>query len=138
MHRRSTAAALLVLFLLNTHALAADDQAAPAWDQIQQTLDRLELTEEQASQVEPVLRAAAAARRQILSSYGIDLENDQGSAAKPGLRKLRALRKEMETMRSGMLSQLKPILSGAQLRELELIQEERRAEMREHIRGTRS
>ena len=104
---------------------------------MQQTIERLGLTAEQIEQVEPVLKESAAARQEILSKYGMDAESRQGSAEKPGLRKMRSMRKEMESVRKSTMDELEGVLSDEQLEEFERIQEERQAEMRERLRGAR-
>jgi hypothetical protein len=65
----------------------------------------------------------------------MDPESRQGSAEKPGLRKMRAMRKEMNAVRENTLGELEQILSDEQLEEFKNIQEERQAEMRERMRG---
>ena len=135
MQRLTAAATLIVLFAIGTQAKADDDRAAMAQEQMQQTFEGLELTDEQIEQVKPVLEASVASMQEILLSYGMDPESRQGSAEKPGLRKMRAMRKEMNAVRENTLGELEQILSDEQLEEFKNIQEERQAEMRERMRG---
>jgi hypothetical protein len=96
---------------------------------------RLDLSEEQITQMAPVLEESMAASQRILASYGIDLENREDNAGKLGLRKGRAMRNEIDTVRTETLSALETILTEDQLVEFKKIQNEREAEMRERIRG---
>jgi hypothetical protein len=137
MNRLTAAATLIVLFAIGTQAKADDDRAAMAQQQMQQTFERLELTEEQIEQAKPVLEASAASMQEILLSYGMDPESRQGSSEKPGLRKMRAMRKEMHAVRDNTLAELELILSDEQLEEFKRIQGERQAEMRERMRGAK-
>jgi len=79
-----------------------------------------------------------AAQRRVLASYGIDPENRNGRGNRPGLRQARAMRKEMNAVRSDTLAEVDKILTDAQLKEFKRMQEERQAEMRQPIRGARS
>lgn len=137
MQRLTAAAALIVLFAIGTQAKADDDRAAMVQKQMQQTFERLELTDEQIEQVKPVLEVSVASMQQILLSYGMDPESRQGSAEKPQFRKMRAMRKEMHAVRENTLAELELILSDEQLEEFKRIQGERQAEMRERMRGAR-
>jgi hypothetical protein len=137
MQRLITAATLIALFAIGTQAKADDDPASTIQEQMQQTFERLELTDEQIEQVKPVLEESAASRQAILLSYGMDPESRQGSAEKPGVRKMRAMRKEMHAVRDNTLAELELILSDEQLEEFKRIQGERQAEMRERMRGAR-
>ena len=105
--------------------------------QMQKTIERLELTDEQLEQVKPVLQGAASEQQKILASYGMDPQSRQNATSKPGIRKMRAMRSEMDAVRENTLSELGPILSDEQMEEFKLIQEERQAEMRERMRASR-
>ena len=135
MKKTLTAATLIALFAVGAEAAADDDPAAKAKAQMQETFERLELTDEQIQQVEPVLRASAEARQEILAEYGMDPASRQSSGARPGPRKMRAMRKEMDAVNEDTLGQLEQVLSDEQIAEFNRIQEERRAEMRERMRS---
>jgi hypothetical protein len=96
---------------------------------------RLNLSDDQLDRMAPVLEESIEAQRRILSRYGIDLERRNGSKGKLGLRQARSMRQELEAVRADTLSELEGILNDDQLDEFERMQEERKAEMREHIRG---
>jgi hypothetical protein len=133
----TTAAIVFTLSLFNASVKADDERAAKAQEQMQQTFERLELTDEQIEQVKPVLQESASAQQEILASYGMDPQSRQNSASKPGLRQMRAMRSEMEGVRKDTINELEPILSNEQLDEFKLIQQERRAEMKERMRASR-
>ena len=128
---------LIILLVTSTMVVADDHRPAMAQERMQQTIERLELTDEQIEQATPVFEKAAAARQAILSNYGIDPESNPGSSEKPGLREMRAMRKEMNDLRNETVSELEQILSDEQLEEFKRIQQERQAEMRERMRGAR-
>jgi Spy/CpxP family protein refolding chaperone len=136
MKRLAIAAALVALLAPGTHFAAEESQTEMAQEHMRQIFERLELTDEQIDKVKPVLEESAAAQQAILSCYGMDRESRQDSAEKPGLREMRAMRKEMETVRKSTLGELERILSDEQLEEFTSIQEERRAEMKKRLRAT--
>ncbi len=126
---------LLLLLTAGTQNMAAEERAAQAELQLQQTIDRLELTEEQIEQARPILLQSQQAQRAVLASYGIDLESGQPPAKKLGLSQARAMQGQMDAIRQGTLRDLKPVLSDKQLDELQRIQAERRDEVRARIRA---
>ena len=138
MTRLLTAAFLTTLALVSTPSLAQEDRAAQVEQRIEEARTRLDLTDEQLDRMAPVLEESMEARRRILSSYGIDLERRSGSAGRLGLRQARAMRQELETVRVDMLNELEAILNDDQLDEFKRIQQERKAEMRDRIRGSES
>ncbi|MEO1596472.1 MAG: Spy/CpxP family protein refolding chaperone [Pseudomonadota bacterium] len=125
------AAALVASLAVSTHALAEDDRAAMAQEQMQQTFERLDLTDEQIDQVKPVLEASAEEREKIMSEYGMDPE----SGKRPGMRKMRAMKQEMDSVQEKTIAELKKILTDEQITEFQQIQEERQAAMRDRMRG---
>jgi Spy/CpxP family protein refolding chaperone len=127
----------LTIFLLIVSQVAADDNASQALDQIQQTIEQLDLSDEQIEQIKPVLQESMAAQQEIMSSYGIDIENREGPSGKLGPRKAMSMRKELDEVRADTLNELEDILSAEQLDEFKAIQDQRRAEMRDRIRGAR-
>jgi len=118
-------------------ATAADTQAIEAQQRLAAAKERLDLSDEQLDQLAPVLEKSMAAQRRVLASYGIDPENRNGRGNRPGLRQARAMRKEMNAVRSDTLAEVDKILTDAQLKEFKRMQEERQAEMRKRIRGAR-
>ena len=127
------AAMAAVMASATTHA--QDDRAAEAEERMEQAKARLNLTDEQADQMAPVLESSIEARREILANYGVDLESGNGSASKLGFRKARAMKKELEVVRADTLDAVDDILTDEQLDEFRRIQEERQAEVRERFRG---
>ncbi|MEO0580143.1 MAG: hypothetical protein AAFZ58_15755, partial [Pseudomonadota bacterium] len=136
MKRITAVATLLTLSFFGTQAVAEDDRAAKIQEQMQQTIERLDLTDEQIEKIKPIMQESMEARQKIMASYGIDPENSDG-AGKLGMRKARAMRKEMNAINAGTLSELEQILTAEQLNEYKAIQKERQAEMKERIRGSR-
>jgi hypothetical protein len=131
---------LLAVALLAATAAIAEDKSMPsaeAVERLAQARERLSLTDEQVEQIKPVMEESFAERNAILASYGIDLDNPGGSG-RPSFRQARAMRGEMEAVRSDTLAKLDGILSQEQLEEFKLMQEEQRAEMRERMKARAS
>ena len=137
MNRLLTAAFLTALALVTPPSLAKEDRAAQVEQRIEEARTRLDLTDEQLDRMAPVLEESMEARRRILSSYGIDLEDRSGPDKRIGLRQARAMRKELDVVQADTLEALAGILNDEQMDEFTRMQEERKAEMRERIRGGR-
>jgi hypothetical protein len=138
MKRLLAAAVFMTLVFVSPWSLAENDRAARFEQRMEETKARLNLSEEQLDQMAPLLEESMEAQRRILSSYGIDLERRSGSAGRLGLRQARAMRQELETVRVDMLNELEAILNDEQLDEFKRMQQERKAEMRDRIRGGES
>ena len=130
--------ALLVLALSNQIVVAEVDSPAGAEERVAQLRDRLRLSDEQADLIAPVLQESLAKQKTIMARYGIDLDNPGSNTKRPGFRQLRAMRAEVEDVRTGTLASLEDILTPEQIDEFKLIQEEQRAEMRKRIRSRAS
>ncbi len=137
MHRIITTAATAVLMSFSLLVFAQDDQAAQLEQQIEQLRTRLNLNDEQVAAISPVLKDSIREQRRILSTYGVNLESRDEAAGRLGIRQARSMRNELQVVREETLGALQPILDKEQLEEFQRIQEERRAEMRERIRGGR-
>ncbi|MEM9301712.1 MAG: hypothetical protein AAGE01_06355 [Pseudomonadota bacterium] len=94
---------------------------------------RLNLTDEQRADLEPILRANFEETRALLQKHGLG----QGATERPGLRQMRALQKDMKPVRERTDRQVAEILSDEQMAEFRLIQDERREQMRAEIRARR-
>jgi len=128
---------LIALVLASPVSSANDDRAAELEERMQEAKTRLNLSEAQSDQIEPIVERAVKSQQEILTRYGIDLENRGGSGRKPSLREMRAMNQEMEVVRSDTRAALEPILSDAQMAEFERMQAERKAQMRERLRNSR-
>lgn len=131
-------ATFMILTGLSPLALSEEGSAVEMEQQLAETRARLNLTDAQLDQMVPVIEKSRERQQQILARYGIDLQRRNDSASRLGLRQARAMRKEMDVVRTDTLNALEGILSEAQLVEFKRIQEERKAEMRKRIRGERS
>lgn len=97
---------------------------------------RLNLTEQQKTQMESILEQSAARQQEVLKQYGI--EPGQGKARqKLGLRKARQLGKDMAAVRKETRDEASKVLTPEQLAEFDKIQEERKAERRGKLRERR-
>lgn len=91
---------------------------------------KLGLTEEQIAQLKPILADQFDAQMAVLDKHGI-AAGKRGDKGRLGLRKLRALRRDMDKVSDNISKRLSGILSKAQLAEFEKIQKEQREQMRE-------
>lgn len=130
-------AALIAMLAAGSPAIAEDDRAAQARDQMEQTIEQLELTDEQIERVKPILEDSWASQQAIMAKYGIDPESHAGSGKQLDMRQARAMRKELNEVQQDMNAELTTILSAEQLEKFEVIQQERRDQMRERMRSSR-
>ncbi len=105
--------------------------------QLQDTRTRLDLTDAQAEQVEPILQAAFEARIEVLREYGIDLREGAEPAGRVGFFQARRLRRDLDAVQERALDALDDVFTDAQLEAYEELQEERREAMRERLRRRR-
>ncbi len=123
------------LFSVTAVAAAQEIDRAAIEERIDEIVERLELSDEQIEQISPILQDSMERQRAILESYGVDPANRGEGGQRPGMRKARAMRKEMSEVREDSRGAMAEFLSDEQMDELQLIQEERRDALREKIRG---
>lgn len=136
----SKAVFIAVTFLGMLAAWTASGQEPQMTDaelRLEQTMTRLELSDEQKDALAPVLENSRSAQQEILASYGIDVENGERPAQRLGIRKAMAMKRELDAVRADTLNTVSGILSADQLEEFKRIQTERQAEIQERIRGER-
>jgi len=90
---------------------------------------RLALTEEQAAQFTPVIEAAAKARDEALARHGVDFEANK----RPGLFKLLALKRDIDSINAQTENLLRQFLDRDQMAEYRRIAREREAAMRQRL-----
>lgn len=114
---------------------AQTDKAAALEQRMEEARTRLALTDEQVEAVTPILEESWKKQAEILDKHGINLDAEQaeGDRKRPGLRKLRSLRGDMDAVREALLEDLSEVLDDEQIAEFKKMQDERRAEMREHL-----
>ena len=128
----------LMASLTTSLAQQADpDRVAELEARVEQTRERLNLTDEQVAQIEPILESSFEASMLVLENHGIDLSVPRDQRERPGFRKMRAIAKDMKAVRQETAEEMAEILSVEQMEEYRKIQEERRAELREQIRARR-
>ncbi|MBI1239958.1 MAG: hypothetical protein GC199_11525 [Alphaproteobacteria bacterium] len=108
-----------------------DAMRARIEQQWQDMVQRLQLSDEQIAAAKPIVEEHTQARMTILSDFRAGLAPGQ----KPSRGTLMTLRDQMQASRAAMRADLAPILTPEQLAELDAIQDERRAAMREKIRN---
>ena len=133
---------LLLVFFASLSTAAAqeqEDRSAQLEERVAEARQRLDLTDEQVAQMEPIIESGIEARLLVLEEYGIDPEaRTSGQQGKLRLRQKRALTKELNEISAEVRDEMSEILTDEQLAEYEKIQEERRAEMRERVQARRN
>ena len=102
--------------------------------QVQETQERLQLTEAQQEAIRPILEESFEQRLAVLEKHGIDLENRDANE-RPGLLTLRKVRKDMDNVREETEKQLNDVLTADQMNVWKELEEGRRARMREHLQN---
>ena len=123
--------------LVASPASGQEAQVSDAGLRLEQTTARLALSDKQKAALAPVLENSMSAQRDILASYGIDIEKGERPAQGLGIRNAMAMKRELDAVRADTLKTVSGILSAEQFEEFKRIQAERRAEMRERIMGGR-
>ena len=126
---------LLIGYATGSAQQVQPDRAAEIEARVEEAKSRLELTDDQVTEVRPVLRAHVEATVRILEGHGIDLQQDPAERQRPNFREMRAIRKDLESVRDETNAKIAVILTEEQMDEFERIQEERQDEMRDRIRA---
>lgn len=108
-------------------------QIAEIEQRFEEIRERLNLTDEQRTAMEPILRRSFAERIGILEKYGVS----RNGGERPGFRQLRAMRKELEAAREQTERELSAVLDRGQMAEYRAIQDENRQAVRDRIRERR-
>lgn len=146
MHRHTrnrrffTGTALAALLSIALPATAADpvqltdEQRARLDARLEEIRERLDLSEEQKTQLEPVLRKDVEERAEVMRKHGVTRDAEE----RPGRREMRALRRDLKTVREKTDAEVARILDGRQLQEYRKIRQEAQDEMRERMRSRRA
>ncbi|MEL7046521.1 MAG: hypothetical protein AAGL66_16135 [Pseudomonadota bacterium] len=131
--RRSLAAMAFFLGLIGSVAMAqeeavSEERRAQFTDYLEEMVARLELSEQQQTDIEPIIRESVGRRQAIMESYGI------GNGERPSPRKLRGMRGEMQDLQQETQAELSEILTDEQMDEYLALQEERQEKMREEMK----
>ena len=124
----------LVIIAITFISLSIDVTAAN--DVYSLIKDRLNLTEEQSEEFEPIILYQWEKRMAVMKKYGISRESNL-SKKKIGFRQLREIKKDMDKINKEIEKKLIKVLNKDQLVEYKKIQEENRIEMRARLRGNR-
>lgn len=100
--------------------------------QLQESEERLQLTDEQKETVRPILEDAYGQRQAVLQKHGVDLESTE-KADRPGRRTLRRMRNDLYEVNKETKRKLQDVLTSQQMNQWEELQEERRAKMRAQL-----
>ena len=127
---------LLFLTILLTGASWANAQEPTQLEaRMEETRSRLNLTEDQITQLKPILEAHFEAQMAILSKYDLGEQNREN---RPDIETLRALRRELDENKTKTAASLTGILSSAQMAEFEEIQAERKKQIQERLLSKRA
>jgi len=126
---------LLLATPLYAQDTAADNETTEHFrSMMDETEERLQLSDSQKETVRPILKDDQVQRRAILNEYGIDLENIDPDN-RPGRRTLLKMRRDMNRVDKQMEKQLASVLTDDQMAEWGALQEERREKMRDRLQG---
>jgi len=128
-------ALLLLATPLYAQDTVADNETTERFRSIMdETEERLQLTDSQKETVRPILNDDQMQRQAILNEYGIDLENIDPEN-RPGRRTLLKMRRDMNKVNKRTEKQLASVLTDDQMAEWGALQEERREKMRDRLQG---
>lgn len=96
---------------------------------------RLNLTEEQTKLLTPVLEKSLESQKAIFAEYGISPSDRVNGGEKLSFREMRALRSDMSAIQKDTMQSVEEILNDEQMAEFKVMQDERRAEVRQRIMG---
>ena len=137
MMKRIIAALFAVSALAASPALAQagdgdrDEVAEQIKQNISANMERLNLTDDQKPLVEAILRDGAKKRQAVMTNYGFT----QGDRPTLSRSQMRSLSGELKAISTDTTAKLSRILNGSQMAEYKKIKEEKRAQMRQQIRG---
>lgn len=128
------ASAFALLASLTLSPLAAQDQmpdrsamVAEAEARMAEAKERLNLTEEQAAQVEVILQETNEKRSQVFQNANLQEGRN--------FRKMRQLRSDMKEVDKEATDRMAAVLDDEQMREYEAMKAEQRAEMKERMQN---
>ena len=137
MSKATFIAVIFAAILVTSPASGQESQVTNAELRLEQTMTRLELSDEQKEALAPVLENSRSAQQEILASYGIDVEKGERPAQRLGIRNAMAMKRELDAVGADTLNTVSGILSADQFEEFKRIQAERQAEIQERIKGGR-
>ncbi|MEL7538817.1 MAG: hypothetical protein AAFM91_17355 [Pseudomonadota bacterium] len=137
MNRLVAATAVVLTLLVSPLVTAQEIDPAVIEQHMANTRERLSLSDAQVEQMAPIIEKSVAEQQEILLKYGVDPSNPGGASTSIGFRKARSMRHELEAVRETTVRSLEGILTAEQLAEFNLMQEERRAEMRKRMTAAR-
>ena len=111
----------------------SDEQKKQFEAQLQQTTERLNLSDEQAIAVGYIISHSMTERMAVMHKYGLSPDNP--NAKRPGMRTMRKMRGEMEKLDEEIRTALSDHLTKDQLNTWEQIQSENRERMRQRMRN---
>jgi Spy/CpxP family protein refolding chaperone len=132
MNRIALSLMLTVLGLPSTAVSQGDPAEFSVFqEQMLETATRLDLSEAQRAELEPLLLDHFEKTRRLLERHGLD----EPYESRPGRRQMLALSRDLRPLRERMDREVAAILSEEQMTEFREIQEERRDQMRARFQG---
>lgn len=128
-----TALVVFLYALTSSAALAQATEMQTAEEFLAELQETLELSDAQSEEIKPIIIKGRESQKNILASYGIDLESD-GRPEKLKRRTAMKMRGELKDARKAMMKELSAVLTDEQLETYTEMQEERAEEQRNAIR----
>ncbi len=133
----SLCAFFLVLMAAPLHAqttASSDELSARVQSQVEDSLERLALTDDQREPVRLILEATFADRLAVMERHGVDPAQLQ-AGNRPGYRTMRRMSKDIDRVRKATERQLQEVLTEDQMDVWSTMEDERRARMRAQLTG---
>lgn len=130
---------VIALLPLVSGTANADDRREQAMQRVEANLqdaqERLQLSDEQAAQLRPILTKDAEQRLEVIGKYATD---ENGERKRPSRKDMKEMRDQIQMINERSNESLSRILSAEQMAEYREMMNERRASMREEAKKRRS
>jgi len=135
----ATVAIFAVFSITAVDLLAQERQVDPEElkERAQEMRERLNLTDDQAEAIQPIMIDHLEKTDKVLKGYGIDLRTGERPEKRMGLRNARNMKSELDEVQASTEGELEKILDDDQMREYREIVQERQAARREKIKASR-
>ncbi|MEL6359466.1 MAG: hypothetical protein AAFR21_00170 [Pseudomonadota bacterium] len=113
----------------------SEEQRAQFEERFQENSARLNLTDDQKTSLEPILKENFEKRQELMETYNVTGEKMSRKEMRKRRGELKAFRSEMDTLREETNTRVAAILSDEQMATWTTIQEENKEAMRARMRG---
>lgn len=137
--KKSTLYTFLIVFGLlvtgGTSSMAmAKDEGKDFQAKIEQTKQRLNLSEEQEKKLVPIIEKSMEQRKALFDKHGIERPKN-GEKKRPSFSQMMALKEDMDKLNADTRAQLSSVLNDEQLAQWDEIQKENKDKMRKRMRN---